>query len=81
MVMCKENLGRAVILQLMVVGQVGVPGRLVMNPAELSFKNAPESAHNQRPVMAGKRAKEKRGKSNCATCHPVLVSNETDRES
>lgn len=51
-----------VFLQLMVVGQAGVHGRLVVSPAEQVFKSVLGAARNRRPDMAGKRATEIRGK-------------------
>ena len=62
-----------VLLQLMVVGRVGVLGHLVVNPAEQVFRNVLGAATNRRPVMAGKRAKERRGKVMGATRSHVLV--------
>ncbi|KAL9987483.1 hypothetical protein ACROYT_G001796 [Oculina patagonica] len=61
-------------VQLTEVGQIGVDGIHVVNLVELVFKNVPENARNQRPKMAGKLAKEKRGKTSCAICQPALLT-------
>ena len=49
-------------MQYTVVGQAGVHGRLVVNPAEQVFRSVLGAAPNRRPDMAGKPAKETRGK-------------------
>ena len=51
------------ILQLTVVGQVGVTGSPVLNPVEPVFRNTLGVARDLRPVMAGNLATEKRGKA------------------
>jgi len=55
------------LLQLMVVGQAGAHGRLVVNPVEQVFTSVLGAARNLRPNMAGKRAMEIRGKVVSAT--------------
>jgi len=55
------------LLQLMVVGQAGARGRLVVNPVEQVLTSVLGAARNLRPNMAAKRAMEIRGKVVSAT--------------
>ena len=50
-------------------------GGIVVSPVEQDPKNVLEVARNHRPVMTENHVKEQRGKSNCATGNPALVSN------
>jgi len=52
---------------LMVVGQAGAHGRLVIDPAEQVFRSALGAAPNRRPDMAGKSATGIRRKGMSAT--------------
>ena len=55
------------------VGQVGVHGRLVVSLVEPVLRNVLGTVRGQRPVMAGKIVKEKRGKDMIATHIPARV--------
>ena len=65
-----------VLLQLMVVGQAGAHGRLVMKPVEQGFRSVLGAALNRRPDMAGKSVTGIRGKAVSAThtCAPVRTT-------